>query len=207
MCTIRLYLQTKLSNPHYKPEIAAQTTLVNFCVTEKVRRGRSPPPRTAPSAAILTLRCHMPRLLFSQPPCVHSREHAPPHQPSTLQHNMQSHSPPQGLEDQLLALVVNHERPDLQEQAAALVAQLGQYTITLKELEDSLLTRLSNAQVQGGGWRILHQLLLTSAAGRFVCAPVCGEGGRLTAQAHTLTQYAAAATHTHPRVTSLRTLS
>ncbi len=48
--------QTKLSNPHYKPEVAAQTTLVNFCVTEK------------------------------------------------------------GLEDQLLALVVDHERPDLQDQ-------------------------------------------------------------------------------------------
>lgn len=47
-------MQTKLSNPHFKPEIAAQTTLVNFCVTEK------------------------------------------------------------GLEDQLLALVVDHERPDLQ---------------------------------------------------------------------------------------------
>jgi dynein heavy chain len=31
----KLYLQTKLSNPHYKPEIAAQATLVNFCVTEK----------------------------------------------------------------------------------------------------------------------------------------------------------------------------
>lgn len=59
----RLYLQTKLSNPHYKPEIAAQTTLLNFCVTEK------------------------------------------------------------GLEDQLLALVVNHERPDLQEQAAHLVCK------------------------------------------------------------------------------------
>lgn len=57
----RLYLQTKLSNPHYKPEIAAQTTLLNFCVTEK------------------------------------------------------------GLEDQLLALVVDHERPDLQEQAQQLV--------------------------------------------------------------------------------------
>lgn len=26
----RLYLHTKLSNPHYKPEIAAQTTLINF---------------------------------------------------------------------------------------------------------------------------------------------------------------------------------
>lgn len=59
----RLYLQTKLSNPHYKPEIAAQTTLLNFCVTEK------------------------------------------------------------GLEDQLLALVVDHERPDLQEQAAQLVGR------------------------------------------------------------------------------------
>ncbi|GBF97683.1 flagellar outer dynein arm heavy chain beta [Raphidocelis subcapitata] len=82
----RLYLQTKLANPHYKPEIAAQCTLVNFCVTEK------------------------------------------------------------GLEDQLLALVVDHERPDLQEAAAALVAQLGAYTIQLKELEDGLLARLANAQ-------------------------------------------------------------
>ena len=31
----RLYLQTKLSNPHYRPEVAAQTTLINFLVTEK----------------------------------------------------------------------------------------------------------------------------------------------------------------------------
>ncbi|KAL6747291.1 flagellar outer dynein arm heavy chain beta [Haematococcus lacustris] len=82
----RLYLQTKLANPHYKPEIAAQTTLVNFCVTEK------------------------------------------------------------GLEDQLLALVVEHERPDLQDQAAQLVRQLNEYNITLRELENSLLLRLANAQ-------------------------------------------------------------
>ena len=82
----RLYLQTKLANPHYKPEIAAQTTMLNFCVTEK------------------------------------------------------------GLEDQLLALVVEKERPDLQEQAAQLVRQLGDYTIQLGELEDNLLFRLANAQ-------------------------------------------------------------
>lgn len=30
----RLILQTKLANPHYKPEIQAQTTLINFTVTK-----------------------------------------------------------------------------------------------------------------------------------------------------------------------------
>ena len=30
----KLYIQTKLSNPHYKPEIAAQCTIINFIVTE-----------------------------------------------------------------------------------------------------------------------------------------------------------------------------
>jgi len=34
-----------------------------------------------------------------------------------------------------------------QEQASALVRQLAEYTITLKELEDNLLFRLANAQV------------------------------------------------------------
>lgn len=82
----RLYLQTKLSNPHYKPEVAAQTTVVNFCVTEK------------------------------------------------------------GLEDQLLALVVDHERSDLQESAMRLVRQLAEYTISLKSLEDNLLARLAASQ-------------------------------------------------------------
>jgi dynein heavy chain, axonemal len=30
----RLYLQTKLSNPHYPPEIQAEAALINFTVTE-----------------------------------------------------------------------------------------------------------------------------------------------------------------------------
>lgn len=51
-----------------------------------------------------------------------------------------------GLEDQLLALVVQHERPDLQQQAQDLVKQLGDFTITLKALEDNLLFRLANSQ-------------------------------------------------------------
>lgn len=29
----RLILHTKMANPHYKPEIQAQTTLINFTVT------------------------------------------------------------------------------------------------------------------------------------------------------------------------------
>ena len=101
-CLCRLYLQTKLANPHYKPEIAAQTTLVNFCVTEV------------------------------------------------------------GLEEQRLAEVVDHERPDLQEQARSLVRQLGEYTITLKELEDNLLQRLANSQVPSVA---LHLLLFKVVIG------------------------------------------
>jgi dynein heavy chain len=30
----RLYLQTKMQNPHYIPEVAAQCTIINFIVTE-----------------------------------------------------------------------------------------------------------------------------------------------------------------------------
>ena len=32
-CFLRLILQTKLANPHYKPEMQAQSTLINFTVT------------------------------------------------------------------------------------------------------------------------------------------------------------------------------
>lgn len=35
MPTFKLYLQTKLINPHYKPETAAQCTIINFIVTEQ----------------------------------------------------------------------------------------------------------------------------------------------------------------------------
>lgn len=82
----RLFLQTKLPNPHYSPEVQAQTTLINFTVTQA------------------------------------------------------------GLEDQLLALVVSEERPDLEAQKADLMRQQNEFAIRLQELEDNLLRMLSTAE-------------------------------------------------------------
>ena len=81
-----LYIQTKLSNPHYKPEIAAQTTLINFMITLD------------------------------------------------------------GLEEQLLGMVVNKERPDLEQQKVELMEQQNGFKLKLKGLEDELLYRLSSSQ-------------------------------------------------------------
>lgn len=81
----RLYLQTKLVNPHYKPEVAAQCTLINFIVTER------------------------------------------------------------GLEEQLLAKVVNCEQHELEAQKQQLQQDFNNYQIQLLDLEDQLLERLANA--------------------------------------------------------------
>ena len=51
-----------------------------------------------------------------------------------------------GLEDQLLELVVKKERPDLEEQKAELMLQQNGFRIKLIELEDNLLFRLANAE-------------------------------------------------------------
>jgi dynein heavy chain, axonemal len=82
----RLFLHTKLSNPHYPPEIQAETTLVNFTVTSS------------------------------------------------------------GLGDQMLALVVRKERPDLAQLSEDLVKQQNDFTIKVKELEDNILSKLATAQ-------------------------------------------------------------
>jgi dynein heavy chain len=77
------FLQTKLANPYFKPEIQAQTTVINVTVTLD------------------------------------------------------------GLEEQLLGNVVNHEKEGIEEQRAALIQQMNEDKITVKELEDDLLARLS----------------------------------------------------------------
>lgn len=52
-----------------------------------------------------------------------------------------------------LPQVVDHERPDLQEHATALVRQLAEYTITLKDLENNLLARwVADVCAGGVGW-------------------------------------------------------
>ncbi|RYY36502.1 hypothetical protein EON62_01715, partial [archaeon] len=82
----RLYLHTKLSNPHYPPEVQAETCLVNFTVTEA------------------------------------------------------------GLEEQLLALTVLKERPDLASQKTELIKQQNAFKVKIKELEDGILKRLAEAE-------------------------------------------------------------
>merc|ERR1719311_561322 len=81
----QLYIQTKLANPHYRPELFAQCTIVNFIVT------------------------------------------------------------PEGLEDQILAMVVNVEKPELEQQKQELVRKQNEFKVTLAGLEDELLSQLSDA--------------------------------------------------------------
>ncbi|KDO33800.1 hypothetical protein SPRG_01679 [Saprolegnia parasitica CBS 223.65] len=84
--SFRLYLHTTLSNPHYPPEVQAETTLVNFAVT------------------------------------------------------------PQGLEDQLLALVVRKEWPKKARARTALMLQQTQFKVKMLALEDKILSSLADAE-------------------------------------------------------------
>lgn len=51
-----------------------------------------------------------------------------------------------GLEDQLLGIVVAEERPDLEEAKNALIVSNAKMKQELKEIEDQILYRLSNAE-------------------------------------------------------------
>ncbi|XP_033219684.1 dynein heavy chain 2, axonemal [Belonocnema kinseyi] len=79
----RLFITTKLPNPHYAPEISTKTTLCNFAIKE------------------------------------------------------------QGLEAQLLGIVVRKEKPQLEEQKDKLVLTIADGKRTLKQLEDKILYLLN----------------------------------------------------------------
>ncbi len=83
----------------------------------------------------------------------------------------------QGLTDQLLNFVVRHERADLEEARESLVKQMSSDRSLLQQLEDTLLSELSNAtgnildNMVSASIQLLHKftnghasLLLTSAA-------------------------------------------
>ncbi|DBA95316.1 TPA: Dynein heavy chain cytoplasmic [Trebouxia sp. C0006] len=81
----RLYMTTKLSKPHYGPEISGKSMIINYSVTQ------------------------------------------------------------QGLAEQLLNVVVKHERADLEEQRESLIQQMSSNKVLLSNLEESLLSNLSSA--------------------------------------------------------------
>ncbi|XP_068632055.1 dynein axonemal heavy chain 3 [Battus philenor] len=83
--SFRFYITTRLSNPHYLPEIAVKVTVLNFMIT------------------------------------------------------------PQGLEDQLLGIVVAQDRPELELKKNQLIVEGANNKRTLKEIEDKILEVLSSA--------------------------------------------------------------
>ncbi|CAG5048847.1 unnamed protein product [Parnassius apollo] len=82
----RLYMTTKLRNPHYLPEIFNKVTVINFALTKD------------------------------------------------------------GLEDQLLGIVVAKERPDLQEKREKLIVQGAANRVALKQVEDDILRTLQESK-------------------------------------------------------------
>uniref|UniRef100_A0A3Q2SZQ2 Dynein axonemal heavy chain 9 n=1 Tax=Fundulus heteroclitus TaxID=8078 RepID=A0A3Q2SZQ2_FUNHE len=67
-----------------------------------------------------------------------------------------------GLEDQLLAAVVSMERPDLEQLKSDLTKEQNGFKITLKTLEDNLLSRLSSASGNFLGDTVLVENLETT---------------------------------------------
>jgi dynein heavy chain len=81
----KLFLTTKLPNPHYSPEICVQVTLLNFMVT------------------------------------------------------------PDGLQDQMLGILVSKEEPEVEKKRVNLVIESAQSKAQLKEIEDKILELLSSS--------------------------------------------------------------
>ncbi len=82
----RMYLTSKLSNPHYPPEVSTKVTLINFMIT------------------------------------------------------------PEGLEDQMLGVVVSKERPELEKERNELIVKSAENQKQLQGIQDKILELLSNAQ-------------------------------------------------------------
>ena len=126
----RLYITTKLPNPHYLPELAvkARRALGDFVTCPSLR-----PPPAAVWSACLSCALRTPNLFSAFPPAAPSHAPAPSclpppspdpkTSPPLAQVTLLNFTiTPEGLSDQMLGVLVAAERPDLEEQKAALVA-------------------------------------------------------------------------------------
>lgn len=111
--SLRLYLATRHPNPHYLPETCVKVNLVNFAVTRKVRGAIN---NSHPTMCWLhnhPTPCVLRPASFSTPtltPPISSPLHPTPHQ---------------GLEDQLLAELLQRDRPELEEARDRLVVAIA----------------------------------------------------------------------------------
>lgn len=107
----RLYMTTKLANPHYLPEVSIKVTLINFTVTMD------------------------------------------------------------GLQDQLLGQVLKKERPDVEQRKAELVVQMTEDKKLLVDLENKILSLLSESE----GNILDDEILINTLAESKVTAVAIGE--------------------------------
>ena len=169
--TFRMYMTSRLGNPHYSPEVCAQVCATFLCacsccaplvwsaslasglwsaLLSPLRSALPSPLRSPFSAPLSLLRSALPspfRSPFSAPLCPSLTA------PALLALAL---SLPQvavinftvtmnGLEQQLLGRVVMQERAELEEQRQKLVEEVTTNQKTLKGLEDDLLYRLANS--------------------------------------------------------------
>lgn len=113
----RLYLTTKLSNPPFNPAIYAKATVINYTVTLSV--------------SIFPKNLRIISIKGTMKNC------------QTKQYFIDPAS--QGLEDQLLSVVVRNERPDLEEKREELIAETFENKNLLSQLEDALLRELTTS--------------------------------------------------------------
>jgi dynein heavy chain len=84
--TFRIYITTKMRNPHYLPEVSTKINLVNFMITKE------------------------------------------------------------GLDDQLLEIAVNKEKPDLEEMRSKLIVQSHENKVQLEDIENKILKILKSSK-------------------------------------------------------------
>ncbi|KAJ4452163.1 hypothetical protein ANN_03681, partial [Periplaneta americana] len=117
-----LYMTTKLPNPHYTPEVSIKVLLVNFTLVPRML------------------------MIMMRNEDDDDGEDDDDDDDDDDDVMMTGYGLKDGLQDQLLALVVMEERADLEEARSALIVSSAQMKQELKECEDRILHRLSASE-------------------------------------------------------------